>query len=601
MTTEERKGVFIGGALGAVKSLWPELCVVAACLVLLMSVVGLPSLSTRGEAREALVAFDMFTNHHYILPDGYGGEVPSKPPMLHWLISLVAYFSGMNEFAARAPSGIFAALFMGLYFGILRRLRSDGFAWVATGMLFFSFEWLRAATTCRVDLLHSSCLAAGWLCYFMTREGSGATKWWTRVGCVAVAGAFLSKGPVAVLLVILVISPWEFFRWQRVKTPWSEIVGIVIWFIVLPSLISSLWYLAAYLQGGDAFTDKFIEENLSRFSGTMKKPAHEHHWVYLIGTGLLGTLPWSILVVLAAWKMRLNLKFPPESFFRFSLLAAVVVFLFYSLPSSKRGVYLLVSYPFWVVVALDLGQQMRDSLVECVSVLYRYLCIFIIGIYSAIGVFYVIGRIAGAPFTSGNWERYPLYVTYLVHELAVGRLGGIAIVLVLLPLTVAVCSVAGLMDRAQRMVPEYLRGQRWTGIKVCALFSALYLGLQGSVLPVIGSQTSGKAFAQTLLHVVESAPVISFRQEFYSLSYYSGVRMRTREQPFFFDEWVVLAKNDVAELQGLLGEGQTFVVRASEPPGLKNGKETVLGQVVKKTAVKGSTPEEKQGGSIRRY
>ena len=77
--------------------------------------------------------------------------------------------------------------------------------------------------------------------------------------------------------------------------------------------------------------------------------------------------------------------------------------------------------------------------------------------------------------------------------------------------------------------------------------------------------------------------------------------MRTREQPFFFDEWVVLAKNDVAELQGLLGEGQTFVVRASEPPGLKNGKETVLGQVVKNTAVKGSTPEEKQGGSIRRY
>jgi hypothetical protein len=114
----------------------------------------------------------MFTNHHYILPDGYGGEVPSKPPMLHWLISLVAYFSGMNEFAARAPSGIFAALFMGLYFGILRRLRSDGFAWVATGMLFFSFEWLRAATTCGMVMLfydarrerRHEVVDKGWLC-----------------------------------------------------------------------------------------------------------------------------------------------------------------------------------------------------------------------------------------------------------------------------------------------------------------------------------------------------------------------------------------------------------------------------------------------------
>lgn len=599
MTTEGSSGAVHCKIIADSRPWWPELSVVALCLCLLLSVVGFAPLSTRGEAREALVAFDMFTNHHFILPDGYGGEVPSKPPMLHWLISFVAFFSGMNEFATRAPSGIFAALFLGLYFGILRRLRSDGYAWVAAGMLFFSLEWLRAATTCRVDLVHSSCLAAGWLCYFMVRENGGASRWWTRAGCVAVTGAFLSKGPVAVLLVLLVAGVWELIRWRRVKSPTSELLSLSFWFVVVPCVVSLLWYGAAYLQGGDAFTEKFIEENLSRFSGTMKKPAHEHHWTYLIGTGLLGSLPWSLLLVPAIWKLRIDFKLPSEPFFRFALLVSMVVFLFYSLPSSKRGVYLLASYPFWVVVALDLAQRVRDSLMECIAVLYRYFCLFIIVAYSAVGVFYVIGRIAGAPYTSGDWERYPLFVTYLVHQAGSGSFGVFKIFAASLPLVWASFSTAGLVDRLVRLLPEHLQGHRWMGIKVGVLFSILYLGIQGGILPVVGEQTSGRVFAKAVTQNVGNESVVSYGQEFYALSYYSRVRMKTREAPFFFDEWVVLARSDVPALESSLGEGQAFEVRASEPPGLKDGREVVLGRVVRATAGRGN------GGTpavvVRRY
>lgn len=587
MVAEEDNGAVNRNLWSNMRILWPELRVTLICLMLLLSVVGIAPLSTRGEAREALVAFNMFTNYNFILPDGYGGEVPSKPPMLHWLITFVAFFSGMNEFATRAPSAIFAAMFVGFYFGILRRFRSEGYAWVAGGMLFFSLEWLRAATTCRVDLVHSSSLAAGWLCYFMFRESGTASRWWVRFGCIAVTGAFLSKGPVAVVLVLLVTGAWEFLRWRRIKTPLSDFVSLLFWFVVIPCMVSLSWYGAAYLQGGAAFTDKFIEENLSRFSGTMKKPAHEHHWTYLIGTGLLGSLPWSLLIVPAIWKLRSGFKLPSDTLFRFSLLAAVAVFLFYSHPSSKRGVYLLASYPLWVIVALDLSQRVADSLLPCVNVLYRYFCILIIVLYSAVGILYFIGRIAGAPFTSGDWERYPLFVMYLVHEVGNGRFGAIKALTVLLPLMWVSCSVAGLVDRATRLMPEYLQGHRWTGLKVGMLFSILFLGIQGAILPVVGEQTSGKVFAGVVKRHVGDGAVVSFGQEFYSLSYYSHVKMNTRQAPFFFDEWVVLAKNDVPEFESTLGAGQAFQLRASEPPGLIDGKEIVLGRIIRGEAGKG--------------
>lgn len=599
MTIEETKRAVNRSIVVDIQSWWPEIRIALISLLLLLSVVGFAPLSTRGEAREALVAFDMFTNHHFILPDGYGGEVPSKPPMLHWLISIVAFFCGMNEFATRAPSAIFAAGFIGCYFGILRRLRSDVYAWVAAGMLFFSLEWVRAATTCRVDLVHSSCLAAGWLCYFMSREEGCSSRWWMRCGCVAITGAFLSKGPVAVLLMLMVAGVWEFLRWRSVKTPVSEILSLAIWFAVIPCVVSLFWYGAAYLEGGAAFTDKFIEENLSRFSGTMKKPAHEHHWTYLIGTGLLGSLPWSLLVIPGIWKLKSNLKLPSDRFFRFSLLAAVVVFLFYSLPSSKRGVYLLASYPFWVIVALDLAQGAGELLMKCVDVLYRYLCMLIIALYGVVGLLYIIGRIAGVPFTSGNWERYPLFVTCLVHEAGSGRFGGVKVILLILPLIWVSCSLAGVLDRLVCLVPEHLRGSRWLGIKVGVHFSLLYLAVQGGILTVVGQQTSGQVFARVVARAVGTDPVVSYGQEFYSLSYYSRVRMNTRNAPFFFDEWVVLAKNDVAKLESSLGENQAFEVRASEPPGLKEGGEIVLGRIVRSVSGKGNG--EKSAGVVRRY
>ena len=61
--------------------------------------------STRGEPREALVAQAMISTGDWILPSGYGGSVPSKPPLTHWIMALASLPGGeVTEFTARFPS-----------------------------------------------------------------------------------------------------------------------------------------------------------------------------------------------------------------------------------------------------------------------------------------------------------------------------------------------------------------------------------------------------------------------------------------------------------------------------------------------------------------
>ena len=60
----------------------------ALAFLLLIPWLGLKDFSTRGEAREALVAQAMVQSGNWILPSAYNGAIPSKPPLLHWLISL---------------------------------------------------------------------------------------------------------------------------------------------------------------------------------------------------------------------------------------------------------------------------------------------------------------------------------------------------------------------------------------------------------------------------------------------------------------------------------------------------------------------------------
>ena len=111
-----------------VRSVWlsREFFVVVWCVILLSVPWIERPFHTRGEAREALVAQAMIDTGDWISPPAYDGSVPSKPPFLHWLISLCSSPGGeVTEATCRLPSALGFIVFSVFFFRFLARRTSQ--------------------------------------------------------------------------------------------------------------------------------------------------------------------------------------------------------------------------------------------------------------------------------------------------------------------------------------------------------------------------------------------------------------------------------------------------------------------------------------------
>jgi 4-amino-4-deoxy-L-arabinose transferase-like glycosyltransferase len=311
----------------------------ALFVVLVALFTTVPWLSTsdfysRGEPREALVAQSMLTTGDFILPAGYGDAIPSKPPFDHWLISLFSLITGdVTEFTARLPSALGSVLFALCFYLFLHRRIGAGQAVLSSFFTLTSFEWVRSASSCRVDMVHAASLAGALLSLLAWHER--ALRGVSISAILLLIASFLSKGPVGLVLPLSCFAAFLLIERQR---PTTVIVkcGITAILVLLPGL---LWYLLAWAQGGDRFFDKVYYENVARFTGTMHDKPHNHSVLYLFGVSFLGLLPWSFLA-LPALLMRLRHARRPAfrtwtEIERLSLVAACGIFLFYSM-SSRR-------------------------------------------------------------------------------------------------------------------------------------------------------------------------------------------------------------------------------------------------------------------------
>ncbi|GBD25059.1 Undecaprenyl phosphate-alpha-4-amino-4-deoxy-L-arabinose arabinosyl transferase [bacterium HR30] len=326
--------------------------------------LGAAPFHTKGEPREALVVWEMTHGGGWILPRRNGTEIPSKPPMFHWLGALASWVSGRtDEGTVRMPSAL--ASLLGLYGVVLA-----GSAWwsVRAGMfsafvLATSFEWTRAATNARVDMVLTLGLEASLLALLFFWRSRKVV--WLAVLYPAMAWAVLAKGPVGVALPALVTIGLLATTWNANAFHtghWREVVDWPALRELRPlrglafvAAVAGAWYVAALYEGGWAFFRKqILAENIFTF---VHDPdwggGHRHGLLYLPVQWFLGSLPWSLLwpvVALDVWRRRrmLGRSDPLVGL----MIWIAVVFLFYEFAASKRGVYLLALYP---AVALFCG------------------------------------------------------------------------------------------------------------------------------------------------------------------------------------------------------------------------------------------------------
>lgn len=297
---------------------------------------------TKGEPREAIVVQAIVENGDWILPLRNGHEIPSKPPLFHWLGALVSLAAGfVSEWTTRLPSAAASIACAAAVAAAAARFFGPLAAFLSTLVLLTTVQWTISATTARVDMVLAAA-TTGALLFFMRdylRDRRPLSSGFYACAVLAV----LAKGPVGLVIPVAVIACFLLLRgdreYLRRLRPGK---GLAI------LSLAAAWYLAAGWEGGMPFFEKLVmKENLQRLvSAQAPGVGHVHSPLYYLPALLGGFAPWSLfapgLVVGLVARAR---RGEHDQATTLLLCWFAVTLLVYSLAGSKRGVYLLSLYP----------------------------------------------------------------------------------------------------------------------------------------------------------------------------------------------------------------------------------------------------------------
>ena len=330
----------------------------------------------RDEPRFAEASREMRQSGDFLLPRLNGEYRFDKPPLIYWCQVLAYDILGENDFAARLPSAIFAALTavatliyssrifgprIGLWSGIL----------FATSLQVFIHS--RAATADMALVFFF--LTATWADWERLRKPDSAFWRWTFY--LSLGLGFLAKGPVALLPVffapiqsLLNHSPYRFrFR--------SAIQGVLVVLVVI-----GLWGVPALI----ATHGEYLKIGIGRHVFLRSLQPMESHGVagiwgymlflpyYLVVT-FFSFFPWCLFLPGCAKRLWAHLE-PDENYLLGPIL---IVFLVFTLIQTKLPHYVLPAYPMLAMLTARQAEQSRWAWPILATTLVVYLLIALVG------------------------------------------------------------------------------------------------------------------------------------------------------------------------------------------------------------------------------
>jgi 4-amino-4-deoxy-L-arabinose transferase-like glycosyltransferase len=323
---------------------WPAPRRLGLLIVLLATAIATAGIATipfytRGEPREALVMRAMVEDGGWVLPLR-NGELPRKPPFFHWIGAAAGLLlGGVDELTARLPSAlssVLAALVVFVWAGASGGAVGGTLTALVT---ITSFEWMRAATTARVDMVYTTLLTIALLSLDRLVRRAPRELAWRWILYAAATAAVLTKGPVGFVLPALAAvgaacarSDWGL--WQRLH----PIRGLVV-----VATVVGTWFVLALREHGSAFLDLVVHENLHHLTAAEATGAgHAHGVPYLLAVTCVGLMPWTPLVPWAIPALRVHRRDPSVTLAAIWILA---VFGIHALAAAKRAVYVLPAFP----------------------------------------------------------------------------------------------------------------------------------------------------------------------------------------------------------------------------------------------------------------
>ena len=338
-----------------------------AIALLWIAPLGARSLVSSDEGRYADLALHIYRSGDWITPRLNGLLYFEKPPLVYWATAVSYHLFGINEFAARlwpGLSGLGCIAATGwaarAWWGREGALRAIALAASMTWLVLNSHQ-----LTLDTSLSFGTTLALCGLLRGFAPDADAPTR--RRALLVAWAGmalATLSKGPVGVVIpgsALILYTLLALARGERAQAAvlwrqleWLRGAGLYL-------LLTAPWFVAVSLRNPGFAEFFFIHEHWVRY--TTVAHHREGGWWYFVPWVLLGALPWTGLLVAAAWRAgRTPGAEAPAAIRPVALLWCwcAFVFAFFSLSGSKLPSYVLPLFPALALIATaDLATRKR--------------------------------------------------------------------------------------------------------------------------------------------------------------------------------------------------------------------------------------------------
>jgi len=338
----------------------------------------------RDEPRFAEAAREMRERADFIVPYFNNQFRFDKPPLTYWFQVASYRVFGENDFAARFPTAVAAALVALVLFSWGKRVRDEKVGWWAVIIFTLSLQ----------SFIHGKAAVADmWLVLFVTlahwagwelRKANTEHRrsniehrtafWW--IFYFSLGLAFLAKGPIGWTPLLTVAIAQRFHHQEHFAARFKFVRGLLLMLVLV-----CLWGIPALARThGEFFRVGIGKHVVERSVATMEGHGASSVWMYL------GLLPFYFVIVFASffpWSIKLpalwkNLRAHRDRTDQFLLAGALIIFGIFTLVQTKLPHYTLPAFPLLALLVARRFEFLRLS---------RALPIAMAGVYLAIALF----------------------------------------------------------------------------------------------------------------------------------------------------------------------------------------------------------------------
>jgi 4-amino-4-deoxy-L-arabinose transferase-like glycosyltransferase len=270
------------------------LLVLAVAAITCVTGLGRPAITDSDEAYYAEAAREMVERGDYLTPRYNYANRFQKPVLYYWGAALAYEAAGIGEAAARLPSALSGLGLACLAWAVGRRLYGEREGRLAGLLLGTSLGLVAIARLALPDLPLAFFITLGtWAAMRGLLDADRPDVRWLILSGAALGAAFLTKGPVGVVVPAIVVAPLVAIegRWRSLRP------GPLALAVLVGAAISLPWYWAMYrVHGLEYLNSFFVGDNLERFA-TDRFNDPRPPWFYL-PVVVAGMLPWSPFLAL---------------------------------------------------------------------------------------------------------------------------------------------------------------------------------------------------------------------------------------------------------------------------------------------------------------